>query len=188
LGKRNKKSRAVFLDRDGTIIHEKNYLRKIKEVKLLGGSARALRMLKDAGFKLIVVTNQSGVARGYLNIKKLKEIHRFLQKLLRKKGVKLDAIYFCPHGADSRCLCRKPKLGMVNKAKKRFNLDLRRSFAVGDHTKDFLLGQNMGGKGIFLLTGHGKRELKKIHSSPRGLKPDKMFKNLLGAAKYIAKK
>ena len=187
MARKNQKSRAVFIDRDGTIIRERNYLRTLKEVKLLRGAVRALKLLRKAGFKLILVTNQSGVARGYLTIKKLKAIHAHLNKLLSKKGAKLDAVYFCPHGPDSKCLCRKPKLGMVKLAQKRFNIDLKKSYSVGDHTRDFLLGQNMGGKGIFVLTGHGKDGLKKIRSSRGELRPDGVFKDFLAAAKYIAR-
>ncbi len=183
---KNKKNRAAFIDRDGTIIHERNYLRRIRDVKLLSGTVEALKILKKTGFKLILVTNQSGIARGYLTVKKLKAIHKHLEKLLKKNGVKLDAVYFCPHGSDSDCKCRKPRLGMVRLAEKRFNIDLRNSFAVGDHTRDFLLGQNMGGKGYFILTGHGKEELKKIKQSRGQDSPDKIFKNILDAAKYAA--
>ena len=148
---------------------------------------RALKLLRAAGFKLILVTNQSGIARGYLTVKKLKVIHAYLQRLLSGKGAKLDALYFCPHGPDSKCFCRKPKLGMVRLAQNKFNIDLKRSYSVGDHTRDFLLGQNMGGKGIFILTGHGKEEQKKIRESKGKLNPDKIFKDFLAAAKYVAK-
>ena len=148
---------------------------------------KALKLLRAAGYKLILVTNQSGVARGYLTVKKLNAIHSYLKKLLLKKGAKLDAVYFCPHGPDSKCFCRKPKLGMVRLAQKRFNIDMKRSYSVGDHTRDFLLGQNMGGKGIFVLTGHGKEELKKIRKSRGKLNPHKIFRDFLAAAKYIVK-
>ena len=187
MARKNQKSRAVFIDRDGTLIRERNYLRTIKEVKLLPGAVKALKLLRAAGFRLILVTNQSGIARGYLTVKKLKSIHAYLKKLLLGKGAKLDGVYFCPHGPDSKCSCRKPKLGMVRRAQKKFNIDLKRSFSVGDHTRDFLLGSNMGGRGIFILTGHGKEELKKLRKRKGKLKPHRIFKDLLAAAKYIIK-
>lgn len=185
MGTKHKKSPAVFIDRDGTVIREKNYLSKIKDIKLLKGAVEALKMLKTAGYKLIFVTNQSGIARGFLTETKLRKIHLYLDKMLKKKGVSLDAIYYCPHHPTDSCTCRKPNTGLVRKAAKRFNLDLRRSFSIGDHTGDFLLGQNMGGKGIFILTGHGKKENEKISKTGGKLKPDHTAKNLLSAAKWI---
>jgi histidinol-phosphate phosphatase family protein len=187
LGRKNKKSRAVFIDRDGTIIHERNYLRKVSDIKLLSGAVAALKLLKEKGFNLILVTNQSGIARGFLTTSKLRQIHNYLGSMLLTKGVKLDAIYFCPHGPDSGCNCRKPKLGMVKQAQRKFNINLKESFTVGDHVNDYLLGKNMGGKGIFILTGHGKQELKKIKKDKILIKPERIFKNFLCAAKYMAK-
>ncbi|MCX5782106.1 MAG: HAD family hydrolase [Elusimicrobia bacterium] len=187
MGRKDKKNRAVFIDRDGTIIHEKNYLRKVNEIKLLSGAVEALKILKEKKFKLILVTNQSGIARGFLTTNKLKQIHKYLESMLLRKGVKLDAVYFCPHGPDSGCDCRKPNLGMVKRAQKKFNINLKKSFTVGDHANDYLLGKNMGGKGIFILTGHGKQELKKIKKDKILIKPEKIFKNFLYAAKYMVK-
>ncbi|MBN1621167.1 MAG: HAD family hydrolase [Endomicrobiales bacterium] len=183
--KRTKKNIAVFLDRDGTIIRERHYLRKVKDIRILSGTVESLSLLRKAGYKLILVTNQSGIGRGYLTKKKLALIHTHLKKLLKKKGVYLDALYYCPHAPGDNCSCRKPKLGMVKLAQKRLNIDLKKSFTIGDHVNDFLLGQNMGGTGIFLLTGHGKEELEKINSSGGRLKPDRIEQNLLAAAKWI---
>jgi len=187
VGKHPAKRPAVFIDRDGTLIREKNYLSKIRDVRLIAGAVEALKLLRRAGYALIMVTNQSGIGRGYFTEEQLRKVHLHLSALLKKKGAALDAIYYCPHHPDEDCKCRKPGLGMVNAAKKEFNLDLRRSYAVGDHTNDFLLGQNMGGKGIFVLTGHGRRERKKIESSKGELSPDKTFRNLFAAAKWIAR-
>lgn len=185
MGKRNPKSRAVFLDRDGTLILEKNYLRHVKDIKLIRGVVQSLKMLREQGFKLILVTNQSGIARGYFTEEKLKKIHGRLQKMLYRKGAGLDAIYYCPHHPDDECLCRKPSLGLIIQARKAFNIDLRASYSVGDHTGDFLLGQEMGGKGIFVLTGHGAREQVKIRASQGKLSPDYVARNLPAAARWI---
>lgn len=182
-----KKSFAVFIDRDGTLIREKNYLSKVSDLKLITGAVDALKLLRQAGYKLILITNQSGIGRGYFTEKKLLQIHESLQKMLDKKGVKLDGIYYCPHIPDDNCTCRKPKLGLVKKAAKEFNINLKKSYTVGDHPGDFLLGQNMGGKGIFVLTGHGNKEHEKIKDGGGELKPDRIEKNLLSAAQWIIK-
>ena len=185
MAKQNKKSIAVFIDRDGTIIKERNYLKKIKDIELLPGVVEALKILNDTGYKTIVVTNQSGIGRGYVTEKKVIEINAYLVKLLKKKGVKIDALYYCPHAPDAGCSCRKPKLGMIKQAKAKFNIDLKKSYTIGDHTNDFLLGQNMGGTGIFILTGHGKEELIKIKNSKGKLKPDAVEQNLLKAVYWL---
>jgi len=185
VGRKNSKRPAAFIDRDGTLIRERNYLSKIKDIKLIGGVVKALKLLRAAGFRIVMITNQSGIGRGYFTEKKLKSIHLALKKMLKKKGAALDAIYYCPHLPDHGCECRKPRTGLVKKAAKKLNIDLSASYSIGDHTGDFLLGQNMGGKGIFVLTGHGKREFKKIKASGGKLKPDFVAKNLPAASKWI---
>jgi len=185
VAKQNKRNRAVFLDRDGTIIAERNYLRRVKDVKLLKGSVEAMKLLKALGYKLIIVTNQSGIGRGYLTENKLAQIHKYLLKLLKSKGVKIDGIYYCPHHPDEKCACRKPNTELVKLARDRFNLDLKKSFTVGDHTGDFRLGRNMGGKGIFVKSGHWKHEQKKIDASGGAVRPDYTAANILAAAKLI---
>ena len=126
-----KRDRAVFLDRDGVVIEEVNYLRRPEQLKLIPGAARAIARLRQAGFKVVVVTNQSGVARGYLTLKTLREVHRLLGRRLAEQDAKLDGLYFCPHRPASAgrrgCSCRKPELGLLKKAQKRFRLDFSRS-------------------------------------------------------------
>lgn len=185
MGKTNSKCPAVFLDRDGTLIREKNYLRRIKDVQLIGGVVPALKQLRKAGFKLIMVTNQSGIARGYFTEDKLLRIHDHFQRMLERRGVRLDGIYYCPHLPDDGCSCRKPRLGMIRQAAKEHHIDVRASYCIGDHPGDFLLGQNMGGKGIFVLTGHGAREQEKIAASDGKLAPDHTAKNMPAAARWI---
>ena len=109
MGRKDNGNHAVFVDRDGTIIREKNYLRKIKDVKLIRGAVSGLKMLARRGYKLFIVTNQSGIARGYLSEKKLKQINGYLVKLLNKKGAAVDGVYFCPHMPGYGCKCRKPE-------------------------------------------------------------------------------
>jgi histidinol-phosphate phosphatase family protein len=185
LAKRNGKEIAAFIDRDGTVIKEKDYLCKIKDIELFPQTVKALKLLEDAGFKLILVTNQSGIGRGYFSEAKLLKVHAALEKILLKNGVKFDAIYYCPHAPDASCECRKPGLGMVKLAAKKFNLDLKRSYTIGDHKGDFMLGRKMGGTGVFVLTGHGKREYKKMQNDPSYPRPDRVEKDIYSAAKWI---
>jgi D-glycero-D-manno-heptose 1,7-bisphosphate phosphatase len=175
----------VFIDRDGTLIHERHYLRRIKDVRLFADAARALRLLRDNGFKLVMVSNQSGIARGYFTEEKVLSIHRHLQKVLERAGVPMDAMYYCPHGPDDRCTCRKPALGMVRRASRELGIDLKRSFTIGDHQGDFLLGQRMGGAGIFVLTGHGKHEFGKLRAA--NLQPHYIARDILSAARWIVR-
>ena len=187
MGKTTKKSNAIFLDRDGTLILERKYLSKVKDVKLFANAVKALKILKKAKYKIILVTNQSGIGRGYFTEKEVKEVHTYLKKMLLKKGVSLDAIYYCPHTPEDKCNCRKPRLGFAKEAQKKFNLDLKKSYAIGDKVRDFVLGQRMGGKGIFVLTGHAKEESKKMISDGIRVSPDYTAKNLMDAADYIVK-
>jgi histidinol-phosphate phosphatase family protein len=159
----------------------------VQDLCLLRNAVPALRLLKDAGFKLIMVTNQSGIGRGYFTETTLLKIHAHLQNLLRKKGVPLDAIYYCPHAPGDECSCRKPALGMVRQARRDFTLDLKRSFTVGDHPNDVLLGENMGGTGIFVLTGHGKEEYRTMQQSSAKDMPKLVVADLLAAARLIVK-
>ena len=144
---------TVFLDRDGTLNHDPGFLNSAAELKLLPGVAAALALLKTAGAKLVVVTNQSGVGRGMFTLKDLETIHARLQGLLEQEGAALDAIYFCPHHPDDACLCRKPGRGMIDRAVAELQLDLRRSYFVGDHLRDLQLARAVGAKPVLVTTG-----------------------------------
>ena len=141
---------TVFLDRDGTLNYDPGYLKVAAELKLLAGVGPALARLKGAGAKLVVVTNQSGVGRGIITLKDLEAIHARLEGLLEQEGAALDAIYFCPHHPDDGCRCRKPKVGMVERAVSELQLDLRRSYLIGDHARDIQLAHRVGAKAILL--------------------------------------
>ena len=143
---------TVFLDRDGTLNYNPGYLKVAAELKLLAGVGPALARLKGAGAKLVVVTNQSGVGRGIITLKDLEAIHARLEGLLEQKGAALDAIYFCPHHPDDGCRCRKPKVGMVERAVSELQLDLRRSYMIGDHARDIQLAHRVGAKAILLTS------------------------------------
>ena len=143
---------TVFLDRDGTLNYNPGYLKVAAELKLLAGVGPALARLKGAGAKLVVVTNQSGVGRGIITLKDLEAIHARLEGLLEQRGAALDAIYFCPHHPDDGCRCRKPEVGMVERAVSELQLDLRRSYMIGDHARDIQLAHRVGAKAILLTS------------------------------------
>jgi histidinol-phosphate phosphatase family protein len=185
MGTDNIKMPAIFLDRDGTVIFDKNYLSSPEQVKLYSYAADSINKLYAAGFKVIIVTNQSGVARGIFTEEELQKIHERLVSLLKKAGAKIDAIYYCPHIDEDFCSCRKPKPGMVLKAAKDFNIDLKKSYTIGDTVRDYLLGYNTGGKGILVLTGHGKKQQVKI--AQEKIKPMAVCKTLKEAVSLIIK-
>lgn len=153
----NVKRAAVFLDRDGTLIRDVKYLCAVEQIEILPGAAAALLLLRAHGFKLVVVTNQSGVARGRLSELDLQAIHAELMKRLGRDGAVLDAIYYCPHHpteglGDFRrnCECRKPKTGMIERAARELDLDPKLSYVVGDKWTDIELAQGAGATGIFI--------------------------------------
>jgi len=141
---------TVFLDRDGTLNYDPGYLKIAADLKLLAGVGPALARLKKAGAKLVVVTNQSGVGRGLMTLKDLEAVHARLQGLLEQEDAALDAIYFCPHHPDDGCHCRKPNVGMVERAVSELQLDLQRSYLIGDHARDIQLAHRVGARAILL--------------------------------------
>ena len=160
---------AVFLDRDGTINEEVGYLDRLEKLRLIPGSAGAIRRLNAAGFKTVVVTNQAGIARGFFDEPFLTTLHARLDELLRAEGAFLDGFYICPHHATEgqgaylrACDCRKPAPGLLLRAVKELRLDPRRSFMVGDTLKDVEAGVRAGVRTILVRTGHGEAELEKL--------------------------
>jgi D,D-heptose 1,7-bisphosphate phosphatase len=156
---------AVFLDRDGTINEEVGYLRNLEQLKLFPRSAAAIRMLNQRGIKVIVVTNQSGVARGYFGEDFVQEVHGSLQKQLCAEEAHIDAFYYCPHHPTEGlspyrqvCACRKPEAGMLLQASRDLHIDLSRSYMVGDMMKDVQAGRKVATKGILVMTGYGTGE------------------------------
>jgi D,D-heptose 1,7-bisphosphate phosphatase len=153
---------AVFLDRDGTINVEVNYLSSPEQMQLIDGVPAAIQRLRDAGFAIIVVTNQSGVARGYLTAETLDAIHHKLHTELAAAGTRVDGIYFCAHHPDENCNCRKPKSGLFLQAAREHNLDLRASLMIGDAESDLLAAKNLQMPSILVRTGHGAARLARI--------------------------
>jgi D-glycero-D-manno-heptose 1,7-bisphosphate phosphatase len=153
--------RAVFLDRDGTINVEKDYLYRIADFEFIPGVPQALKLLQDAGFLLVVVTNQSGVARGYYSLDDVDLLHQYMRRELKKFGIKLDGIYVCPHHPTLghppyrvACGCRKGAPGLLLQAAQELNIDLSRSFMVGDKLADFEAGIRAGCTSCLVASGH----------------------------------
>lgn len=149
-------TRAVFLDRDGTIAEDVNYCSSVEDFHLLPTVARAIRLCNENGFKVIVITNQSGLARGYFTEGTLSQIHTKMEKELKKKGARIDAIYYCPHHPDDNCDCRKPKADLLNRAAREMELDIEGSYMIGDMQKDIDVGRAVGCKTILVTTGPEK--------------------------------
>ena len=173
---------AVFLDRDGTIIREREYLADPEGVSLLPGVVEGMRTLGGAGFALVVTTNQSGIARGLYSLADYHAVAERLEAELSREGLRLDATYFCPHHPDftGSCECRKPATGMYTRAARELGLDLTRSFFVGDRRKDVVPATALGGKGILVRTGYG------IEEEPHLEGPVEVFDSLLDASAWIA--
>ena len=151
---------AIFLDRDGTLVYPRHYPSRPEELQLYEGIGPGLRLLQRAGFKLVVITNQSGIARGLFGVRELERMHRHLRAALARQAVRLDGIYFCPHHPDGvlpalavRCNCRKPRPGMLLHAADDLKLDLERSWIVGDILDDIEAGKRAGCRGVLVDLG-----------------------------------
>jgi D-glycero-D-manno-heptose 1,7-bisphosphate phosphatase len=175
---------AVFLDRDGTIAEEVGYLNHISRFRMFPFAADAIRRLNEAGLPVMVVTNQSGVGRGYFPEALVDEVHELMTKELAAAGARLDAIYYCPHTSAEGCESRKPKPGMLERAAREHALDLKRSFVVGDRSADIELARNAGARGILVRTGYGEGELA-WHAPKWAVQPDYVAQTLTEAADWI---
>ncbi|NQT74859.1 MAG: D-glycero-beta-D-manno-heptose 1,7-bisphosphate 7-phosphatase [Chloroflexi bacterium] len=145
--------RAVFIDRDGTISEDVNYCSSVEDFHILPTVPEAIRLLNDVGFKVVLITNQSGISRGYFTEAILAEIHAKMESELVKYGAYIDAIYYCPHQPDDGCGCRKPKPGLLTKAAEELGIDLKFSYMIGDMQKDIDVGRAVGCKTILVTTG-----------------------------------
>lgn len=177
---------TVFLDRDGTVNRDTSYIKTPEELSLLPGVVEAVARLKQAGATLVLVTNQSGVARGLFTVEMLKTIHARLLALLEAGGGTLDAIYFCPHHPDDGCLCRKPGRAMAERAAADLGLDLSVSYVVGDQSRDVELGHRIGARTVLVTTGPTSLEALAVLER-EGRKPDYVAAGLTDAAAWILK-
>jgi D-glycero-D-manno-heptose 1,7-bisphosphate phosphatase len=180
---------AVFLDRDGTIIEDVGFLRDVAQIDLLPWAPHAIRQLRDAGYAIVVITNQSGVGRGYYDEAHVRATHQALDALLAESGAQVDAYYYCPHypeSVDPRyagvCDCRKPASGLLHRAAVDLQLDLSRSWMVGDWWRDVQAGAGAGTRTILIRTG---RSLEHRSSPADAPEPDAILNSLMEAAEWI---
>lgn len=179
-------NKAVFLDRDGTIIEDVGHINSYDKIKFLPRVSKAVALLNKSGFKVIVVSNQAGVAKGYTTERKVKEINRIIKETLAKCGAVIDKIYYCPHHKDGivekykkDCSCRKPNTGMIEQATKEFDIDLKKSFMIGDKACDIEAGYKAGCKTAILANQNPiKKEETKVL-------PDYIAEDLYWAVKMI---
>jgi len=184
-------NRAIFLDRDGTLNEEDGYITSPEQFRLYNFAAEAVRLINQSGWKAIVLTNQSGVARDYFTEATLIEIHERMKESLRLQGARIDAIYYCAHHPDYGsppyrldCDCRKPKPGLTERAARDFNLDLNRCYAIGDRYRDIEAGHAAGARSVMVMTGFGRGEYETERQRwPR--QPDHVAEDLLEAVKWI---
>lgn len=183
--------RAVFMDRDGTISEEVGYVNHPSRYKVFPYSAEAVRLLNEAGWLAILVTNQAGVARGYFTEDVIKAVHRVLERELEREGARLDAVYYCAHHPTVGeppyrfdCDCRKPRPGLIEQAARDFDVDLARSWVVGDRHSDVELAHNAGTRSAFVLSGYGRGEWEYQRSVWKH-QPDLVAEDLLEAVKKI---
>jgi D-glycero-D-manno-heptose 1,7-bisphosphate phosphatase len=182
-------TRAVFLDRDGTIIEDAGYLDRLDRVEIFPWSVDAIRLLNRAGFTVVVVSNQAGVARGLFDESVVGEVHRHLDARMAAGRARIDAYYYCPHHPEGTlaayrqlCECRKPRPGMIRAAERDLGVDAARSFVVGDRWLDVEMGRSVGASTVLVRTGYGARE----EQRPRpGLASDAVADNLIEAVAWI---
>ncbi|UDF30458.1 UNVERIFIED_ORG: HAD family hydrolase [Roseateles sp. XES5] len=173
-------TKTIFLDRDGTIIIDKGYLHDPLQVELEVGAAHGLMLMQQAGYRLVGVTNQSGVGRGYFSLAEAEACNRRVDELLLEYGVEISAWFICPHAPDEACDCRKPLPGLVRQASEKFSIDYTSSFVIGDKDSDVLLAESSGMQGLLVLTGSGHS-----HADWARATKTRSFDGLEDAAKYI---
>lgn len=181
---------AVFLDRDGTLIEEANYLKNLEDLKIIKGTPEAVKKLNKNGILAIMVTNQSGVARGYFDEDNVKFLNKSLNSLLKKDGAYLDGFYYCPHHIKGiideyakECDCRKPKAGLIQQALQDFReIDLKKSYVIGDKLCDIELAKNAGCRGILVKTGYGSQLAEEVQNS---IKPDFIAETIEEAVNWL---
>jgi D-glycero-D-manno-heptose 1,7-bisphosphate phosphatase len=191
-----KKNIAVFLDRDGTINEEVGYLDSLDKLKVIPSAYEAIRLINESGMKAVVISNQAGVARGLFTEDFVKITNEHLQTTLRQKGAYIDNFYYCPHHPTEGigiylqpCNCRKPAPGMLFNAAQELNIDLTRSYLVGDRFRDMEAGKKVGVKGILVKTGYGQDLLQDDgpDRETAEAKPDFIAADILEAVKWILK-
>ena len=170
---------AIFIDRDGVINKEKNYLHKKEDFEMEDKALLGMKSIDFNKYLVFIISNQSGIGRGYYSQEDFKKFDSWLCGFLKKKGINISKTYYCPHRPEEKCSCRKPKIGLLLKAKQDFNVDLKNSYLIGDKTSDILAGKRAGCKTILVKTGYqGKDKLFSV-------KADFTADNLLEAINII---
>jgi len=185
---------AIFLDRDGTICEEVGYINHLSRSRVMPHSFEAIRLINRAGWLAIVTTNQAGVARGYFEESLVHDVHAQLRRLAEESGARLDAVYFCPHHPSegrppwrAECDCRKPRPGMIQRAAREHDIDMARSYVVGDSAVDIEAGANAGLPAVLVLTGYGRGLLEHQPGRLR-VPPAHTAADLLEAVRWILAK
>jgi len=174
--------KVVFLDRDGTLNEDEGYVHKTEDFKLLPGVIEGLTLMQKA-YSFIIITNQSGIGRNKYSVEDMHHFNDHLIKELARHGIAIRKIFFCPHAPEAECTCRKPHTHFMKQAAEEFNIDLEKSWVIGDHPHDVGMAHRAGAKGIYLLTGHGKEHKHELHE--KNIVPDLVAKDFLEAAQFI---
>lgn len=171
--------KAIFLDRDGTINVDVDYLHETDKLVFIDGTVEALALLKRQGYKLIVISNQSGIGRGYFGAQDVERLHAYMNHILQEHNAAIDAFYYCPHVEQDRCTCRKPQTGLIDRAVAEWGIDLTRSYMVGDKEADVMTAVNAGCRYGLLLSGHAVSGV--LQEKYR----DHIYRNLWDFARHI---
>lgn len=185
---------AAFLDRDGTLNVDVGYPDSLEKISLIPGAAEAVRRLNRAGYAVVVVSNQSGVARGYFDEARVQEINRGVAEMFAREGARIDGFYYCPHLPDAdvaryrkTCACRKPAPGMLQQAAREMQLDLSRSLIIGDKYSDIAAGKALGLQAVLVRTGEGARQHARYGMDNSISQPDFIADDVLAAVRWLLK-
>lgn len=176
------KKMAIFLDRDGTLNEDPGYVHKVEDFKLLPGVIEGLKLLQER-FIFILITNQSGIGRGYYTLEDFQKFNTLVINTLKSNQITILKTYYCPHNPQVKCECRKPNPTNILHAAEEFDIDIKQSWTVGDHPSDIQFGINAGCRTVFLCTGHGLEHYGELEQ--KGIKPTYIAKDFLSAAHYI---
>ncbi len=174
--------KAIILDRDGTLIEDKNFAYKVEDFELLPGVIEGLKLLQQ-DFLLFIVTNQSGIGRGYYSESDFFKFNNHLIKVLEENQIRIEETFYCPHIKEENCECRKPKIKYIKKIVDGWNINIEKSWMIGDHPSDILFGINGGCKTVYMITGHGKKHLRDL--KVKGIIPTLVHSNFLEAVEGI---
>ena len=182
---------AVFFDRDGTLNEDVGYLDRLERLHLYPYVTEAMRVVSRAGYRIVIVTSQAGIALGFMDEATVQHIHAHIVERMAKAGVRVDGVYYCPHHPNAKvaqyrvtCECAKPKPGLVLQAARELDLDLSRSFVVGDRWRDLLMGQAAGVRGLLVRTGYGETEAGAVPADGRA---EAVVANAMEAASWIVR-